>query len=129
MAESYEHISVDRRDGIAILKVTTKRISEYEAAGELRKELIDAFDKEGVSQAIVDMADLETMSSVGYGPFVSLRLHVTNAGGRVVLCNLSEFINQVFTTARLLINPGSTGSRFESADTLEDAIRMLTSGD
>ena len=126
MAAAYQHIAVERRDDIAILKLVTSRITEYEVAGELRKELIDAFDKEGGSKAVVDMAGLETMSSVGYGPFVSLRLHATNAGGRVVLCNLSEFINQVFTTARLLINPGSTGSRFESADTLEDAIQMLS---
>jgi len=126
MSAPFQHLIVECRDDIAILKVITKRITEYDVAVELGKELVDAYDSRGVSKAIVDMASLETMSSVGYGPFVSLRLHVTNAGGRVVLCNLSDFIKEVFTTARLLINPGSTGSRFESADTLADAIQLLS---
>ena len=100
MSESYEHITVERRGDVAILKIITKRIAEYDVAGALRDELIAAYDSQGVSQAIVDLAELEVMSSVGYGPFVSMRLHVTNNQGRVVLCNLSDFISEVFTTAR-----------------------------
>ena len=66
-----------------------------------------------------------TILSVGIMPFLSVNRRVRQQQGRMVLCNLSDFVHQVFTTTRLLINPGSQSSPFEWAKTREQAIDML----
>jgi anti-anti-sigma regulatory factor len=74
----------------------------------------------------VDLSQLEYMSSVGYGPFISLRAAILDAGGQLVLCGLSKVIKEMFETTRLLINPRSPGSLFEVADTVPSAVARLS---
>jgi anti-anti-sigma regulatory factor len=68
------------------------------------------------------------MSSVGYGPLISLRGRIREAGGRLILCNLTGVVKEMFEATRLLINPNSPKSLFEFTDTLDQAVAALMSG-
>jgi anti-anti-sigma factor len=125
MSNSYDQIEATTRDRVLIVKVVATRITEFELAQSLGREMVQAFKESNSSHAIVDLENLAMMSSVGYGPFVDLLINVRNSGGRVVLCKMSEIIEEVFTATRLLINPRSTKSRFEFAPTVEEAMELL----
>jgi anti-anti-sigma factor len=71
------------------------------------------------------MGKVVYMSSVGYGPLISLRGYLRETGGRLVLCQLSPVVKEMFETTRLLINPQSPKSLFEFAESLDKAVAML----
>ena len=94
-------------------------------ARAMEKELVAAVTDEPPAKVVVDMGKLEFLSSVGYMPFISLRKRVRSNGGKIVLCQLSEVVKEIFESTRLLINPQSPKSMFDFADTLEDAVAMF----
>jgi len=126
MPSRYEHVSTKESGRVLILTVELARISEYDLAEAMGKELIDAALQHPSPQVVVDMSKLQYMSSVGYGPFISLRARVQEGGGRLVLCSLSPVIKQLFEATRLLINPHSPGSLFEFTDTVPAAVALLS---
>ncbi len=124
MSEPYRHISVDSDQGVLVLTILETRLNEFELAEGIGKEMIDAVSKCDTKKVVVNMKNIEYMASVGYKPFLSLRRNVIDSGGRLLLCNLSQFIADVFNAPRL-INPKSESSLFQAADTLSDAIAMF----
>ena len=50
--------------------------------------------------------------------------------GRIVLCNMTDFIHKVFSAKRLLLRSKNNGNvAFESAATLNDALALLATDD
>ena len=127
MLEQYHHITVDQDQGVLILTVLDARIDQFEAAEQMGRELIEAASGVDAKKVAVDMRHLQYMSSVGYGPFLSLHRRLSDSGGQLILCNLSEVIHEVFNSTRLLINPKSKASVFRAVDSLETAIEQLNS--
>ena len=127
MSNSYRYISANRCQAAVVLTIELKRVDEYEIAEAMGKELIAAARQDVEADVVVDMQNLEFMSSVGYGPFISLRRHVVDSGRRLVLCNLCKLLRQMFETTRLLISPQHPKALFDFTDTVEDAMKTLSS--
>jgi stage II sporulation protein AA (anti-sigma F factor antagonist) len=125
MSNSYRHLTATETDGIDVLTLALERIESYETAEAMGRELIAAVQDKQSPRIVVDMGKLVYMSSVGYGPLISLRSYIREAGGRLVLCELSPVVKEMFETTRLLINPQSPKSLFEFVDSREKAIAML----
>jgi anti-anti-sigma factor len=125
MPGTFRHISVREDRGVLILTLALERISSYEVAEAMGRELIDAVREKTAPKVVVDMSKLTYMSSVGYGPLITLRSRVRAEGGRIILCGLSGVVKDVFEATRLLINPHSPKSLFEFTDTLDQAITLL----
>jgi anti-anti-sigma factor len=125
MAGTFRHISSRESRGVLILAMELQRISSYELAEAMGCELLDAVEGRPTPKVVVDLTKLVYMSSVAYGPLITLRSRVREAGGRLVLCGLSGVVKEVFEATRLLINPQSPKSLFEFTDTLDDAIALL----
>jgi anti-sigma B factor antagonist len=125
MTTSFRNISAHESSGILILTIELKRISSYELAEGMGRELIDAVLGRQSPKVVVDLSKVEYMSSVGYGPLISLRGRVRDSGGRLILCGLSGVLKEMFEATRLLINPNSPKSLFEFTDTLDSALALL----
>jgi anti-anti-sigma factor len=125
MASAYRHISARKDGDVLILAIALKRVASYESAEAMGRELIEAVQAEGAKKVVVDLSRVEYMSSVGYGPLISLRGWVRQAGGRLVLCGLSTVVYQMFEATRLLINPHSPQSLFEFTGTIQSAVEIL----
>ncbi|MEW6050211.1 MAG: STAS domain-containing protein [Candidatus Zixiibacteriota bacterium] len=67
---------------------------------------------------IVDLARVEWMNSVGLGMLISALTTVKNAGGRLVLANITK-IESVLTITRLI-------SVFEHYDSRAEALKAFT---
>ncbi len=68
-------------------------------------EMVDAINRvrtEGYRYVIIDMKNLEFISSSGVGSILSSVEALREAGGDIVLCNISEGIRNVFQVLDLL---------------------------
>ena len=66
---------------------------------------------------VVDLADVDWMNSVGLGMLISALTTVKNAGGRLVLANITK-IESILTITRLI-------SVFEHYDSRDEAIKSF----
>jgi anti-anti-sigma factor len=127
MTEAYQHIQVDEVPEVLVMTVKDEKIDDWDQAQAIKHELLDATDKAAATKVIVDMRNIKLLTSAGYVPFLSLRRVLQKRSGRIVMCNLTDFVNEVFSTTRMLINPSSRTATFEWAPTREDAIALLRS--
>ena len=126
MSKLYEHISVSSDQDVLVLTIIPNRVTDFGLAEAMGRELTDSTQQQQATKVIVDMGNVSFLSSVGYGPLVSLRAYVRQQGGRMVLCNLNAVVKETFDATRLLINPRSPNSMFEFADDLEKAIALVS---
>ena len=124
MTSSSRHISVREDGGVLILTIELQRISTYELSEAIGRELIEAVKGLESPKVVVNLGKVEYMSSVGYGPLITLRSRVRDSGGRLILCRLSGVVKEMFEATRLLINPSSPKSLFEFTDSLDDAVAL-----
>jgi anti-anti-sigma factor len=125
MNAAFQHITAHEDAGVLVLTVMQERIHGYDLAEALGSELIAAARQRPKGDVIVDLRRVEQMSSVGFGPFISLRGRVREGGGRLVLCGLRPTIFDLFQATHLLINPSQPRSLFLVADTVADAGALL----
>ncbi|HUV30579.1 MAG TPA: STAS domain-containing protein [Acidobacteriota bacterium] len=69
------------------------------------------------SHIVLDLAKVEWMNSVGLGMLISALTTVKNAGGRLVLANITK-IESILTITRLI-------TVFEHYDSREEAIKSF----
>ena len=125
MSSSFRHVNVSETENVVVLTLQLQRIDSYETAEAMGGELVAAVRGKPTPLVVLDMSQLVYMSSVGYGPLISLRAFIREAGGRLILCQLAPVVKEMFETTRLLINPQSPKSLFEFADSREKALAML----
>ncbi|UCD65137.1 MAG: STAS domain-containing protein [Candidatus Zixiibacteriota bacterium] len=68
-------------------------------------------------QVVVDLGKVETMGSVGLGMLISAFSTVTNAGGRMVLANITRIENLIAMTRLNTV--------FQSYDSLDEAVKSF----
>ncbi|UCE23656.1 MAG: STAS domain-containing protein [Candidatus Zixiibacteriota bacterium] len=69
---------------------------------------------------IIDLGKIELMSSVGLGMLISSLTTVKNAGGRMVLANITRIQNLIAITRLNTV--------FESYDSVEQAVESFNKG-
>jgi anti-anti-sigma factor len=98
------------------------RLWDEKPCAELRNELIAAVAETGAKKIVLDMSNVESVSSVAFRPLLSLRRVVEDSGARMVLCGLSELVAEVFHATRLLISGHSSVAPFEARPDLPSAL-------
>src|SRR5262245_8815860 len=126
MPDSYEYIATSHHLGVLVVMLQIANVREYDVSKAIERELIQAAENDPSKDVIVDFERMEYMSSVGYLPFVGLQASVHTRGGRVVFCNQAANIKEMFAATRLLINPRSPKAPFQYAETLAEALALLT---
>lgn len=82
-------------------------------AGELESTMVPIIN-DGTSQLIIDFAELEYISSAGLRVLLLGAKLTKKAGGKVVLCQLRDFIREIFEIAGFM-------PIFTVTDTCEEA--------
>ena len=127
MTDAYQHIAVDDVPGVLVMTLNDEKIDDWDVAQAIKRELLDATSKAAATNVIVDMRNIRMLTSSGYVPFLSLRRELHQRSGRIVMCNLTDFVKEVFFTMRMLIDPSSRTATFEWVPTRDDAIALLSS--
>ncbi|MBC8351025.1 MAG: STAS domain-containing protein [Planctomycetes bacterium] len=128
MSGPYRHIEARTTDGILVLTVEVEQVKDFTISEEMRYELVHAVKSRDSKRIILDLRNMTFMTSLACVAFIGVRQAMKDVEGRVVLCNMTEFIHKVFTAKRLLVRSKSNGNvAFESAASLDEAISMLSS--
>ena len=101
------------QDGVVVLEVSGKIMGGEESTMFHGK--IHEYISSKQTNIIVDLAKVDWMNSVGLGMLISALTTVKNAGGRLVLANITK-IESILTITRLI-------SVFEHYDSRDEAIK------
>lgn len=124
----YRHITPTTEQGVLILSVELDEVKDYIRAEELKYELSHAVRGAKTNQVVLDLHKMEFMTSLACVAFIGVKHAVRERQGRLILCNMSEFIHKVLSAKRLLSPSQANGHvAFEQAPTLKAAIAMLNS--
>ena len=122
------YLSSRTEQGVLVLTLTQPQLRGDALAHALRRVLQDAVDEAGALQVVLDFHRVTTLSSEALRPLLSLRRHLRMAGGRLVLCNLSPAVGEVFhATRQISVDRVSTGA-FEVCPDVPSAIASLAGG-
>jgi len=100
---------------IAVIDVSGKIMGGEETT--LFHGKIHEYIQQNKKNIIIDLSKVDWMNSVGLGMLISALTTVKNAGGRLVLANISK-IESILTITRLI-------SVFEHYDTREEALKAI----
>jgi anti-anti-sigma factor len=118
-------INVRIHEDITVVTVLVARIDDQEQSSALRDELESAI-REGKNQKIViDLRNVEYMTSVGVVPLAAARRAAEEFGGRIVLCNLNDLVAKVLTVTQLIVETRAHVRHFAVSEDIEAAFRLL----
>src|SRR5205807_3852 len=108
------------RDGVTVITVTADQIREADQAYGLRDEILAILNASQPSCLVLDLGELSFIGSIGFLAFLGVRRHL--AGGRIVICNMSGPVHDMFAVCQLISSDPAKKTPFEAAATLEAAI-------
>ena len=127
MSGPYRHIGAKVTDGVLVLTVEVEQVKDYVVAEELRFELVHAVKRSETKSYVLDLRNMTFITSLACVAFIGLKHAARDADGRLILCNMSDFIQKVFNAKRLLSPSQQTGSvAFEYTETLQEAMERLS---
>jgi anti-anti-sigma factor len=122
----YRHITATTEQGVLVLAVDLTEVKDFMIAEELRYELLHAVKRSSSKKFIIDLRNMTFMTSLAFVAFIGVKHGVREIDGRLILCNMTDFIRKVFNAKRLLSPGAQTGNvAFEEAETLALAIERM----
>lgn len=108
-------ISEDRRTGAVVLALSGKL--DAMTAKTFEDKIMAEIDS-GDRRFVIDLSQLEYVSSSGLRVFLLAAKRLHSAGGKIVLCSLKEHVRQVFDFAGFSSILSLYGSRDEALKAL-----------
>jgi anti-sigma B factor antagonist len=121
----FRHIACRQDDNILIIAFTDADFQGDQLADEVRRELLAALAQYGVSKMVLDFAAVRFLTSTAFRPLLSLHRKLQEQKGRMVFCNLSDNLAEVFVVTRLISTTRSSTAPFEQARDVADAVARL----
>src|SRR5262245_8212998 len=107
-----------------VVTVLLDQLREAKTAYELRDEMIGQINQAQPRGIVVDLVNVTFIGSIGFLAFLGVRRHLS--GGRIVLCNLSDPIREMFSVCRLIATDSNKAAPFETAGTIDEALARLS---
>ncbi len=89
-----------------------------EETDELKNVLNQFGDKDG-SKVVLNLNDVSYLNSTALGVLISAHAHYVKKEGKIVLCNVSKSLENIFVITKLTLV-------FDIAETLEEAISLIS---
>jgi anti-anti-sigma factor len=119
------HLTTRTTDGIWVLTFRDSQLHGDELAEALRQELLALVTESGAKKMVLDLRNVQYLSSVAFRPLLSLRRKLVDTGGQMVLCNLSPEVEEVFHAVRLISTSRSSPAPFDVQPDVPAAIAHL----
>jgi anti-sigma B factor antagonist len=110
-------IKLEKQIGGTIMHLSGKFIGGEET-DEL-KSLLSELAEKGENKLIINLADVTYLNSTALGVLIASHANFTKREGKIVLCNVSKSIENIFVITKLSLV-------FNIADNLEEAINSLS---
>lgn len=106
-----------------VVHVLVEQVRDTSVAYRLRDEIVEQIKRLKPVSAVVDLSKTNFVGSVGFLAFLGVRRELP--GGRIVLCNLSETIREMFAICKLIATDANQTAPFEVAPNQELALVKL----
>ncbi len=107
---------------VLVIEILAKQIRDPDTSYALRDEMVTIFDSAKTDDIVLDFQHVTFVGSIGFLAFLALRRRLTS--GRIVICNVSDSIRQVFEICRLTSKDPSVASPFLVEDSLKLALEQ-----
>jgi anti-anti-sigma factor len=111
-------------NGNLVVSILEDQIREAAVAYRLRDEIIGLIDQQKPANIVLELANVKFIGSVGFLAFLGVRRHL--GGGRIILCNLSDAVRDVFSVCRLIPTQTNSAAPFEVANDAAAALAQLS---
>ena len=106
----HRHYKVSQDQGVHVMELTLPIVVDPSDFDKLNDAIGDATDSAGAERWVLDLHSVEYVGSALLGLLVNLRQRIKSAGGKLVLCGLSDHVNKALQTCSLhnlfTITPG-----------------------
>ena len=106
-----------------VVTILTAQLRDAQIAYKLRDDIIGLIGDSQPAGVVLDLSKVAFIGSVGFLSFLGVRRHLK--GGRIVLCNLSDPIRDMFGVCRLITTDANAVAPFETAKSVADVLASL----
>jgi anti-sigma B factor antagonist len=111
------------QDGdILIVTFHRPQLTDEDNLEQMGEELFRFVEKDQHRRIVLNLAMVTFVTSSVLGKWISLHRKIARNSGAMVLCDLQPNVREILDASRLL-------TYFNSADTIDDACRMLNAPD
>jgi len=98
----YRYLKTKSEQGVLVVTLTPSRLEGDTMAQSLVDETQAAVSHADAKKVVLDLEHVEYLTSANFRPLLALRKKLKEVGGRMVLCNLSPVVVEIFQTTRLI---------------------------
>jgi anti-anti-sigma factor len=124
MSEPLTHLTCP----VVVIQFTVPEVKGDDLADEVREQCLSLYRNSQALNVVLDFSGVTYLSSAGFRPLLSLQRTVRQRGGRLVLCNLDQKVEEIFSTVRLISTVGSSRATFEVQPDVPTAMVSLYRG-
>ncbi len=111
----HKHLAIEACGDVTVVRFRESWINDFFQITELGQELYALVACEKHRKLVLDLSNVEFISSAVLGKLISLNSRVTAHGGSLVLCGLKSQIREVLFTCKL-------DSLFQIKSSLSEAV-------
>jgi hypothetical protein len=116
----FRHVTSSTDASSLVVSIKDQNLREGLVCNALRDELLAAIDSAKTDNLVLDLSSVEFIGSDGLLVFLAARRRM--AGGRIVLCGMSENIRGVFCVCGLLSPDPAKAGPFEESLSVQTAL-------
>ncbi len=94
-------LEVESIGDITVVNFVDRKILDEQNIQIIGEQLFSLVDEDGKKKLLLNFSNVEYLSSAALGKLITLNKKVSSAGGRLILCNISEDILEVFEITKL----------------------------
>ena len=125
MTENSQYLTSRYEQGILVLEVLPTMLNDESLVFGLRDEIVSAIRGSKSDDVIINMKNVEYLTSIALLPFVGIRGAAEQRGGRVVLCEPTHIVGDVLSVSQLIVESRDHARHLQMAGSLESAIALL----
>lgn len=107
---------------VLVVEVLPEQLRDFSVVQSLREGVIAAIEETNVKHVIMDLSRVKHLGSVAFLAFLAIRRQ--SGIDRIVLCGLSEFVQELFRMCKLIASSGGKSAPFEQAATRAEALKL-----
>ena len=116
---SANHFTCAADSGAVVVTFLHQQLTDEDNIEQLGEALYALLEKDAQSRIILDLSQLDFVTSAVLGKFITLHRRLHRQGGALVLCSLQPNVRETLRASRLL-------DYFQTADSVDSAKTVLT---
>ena len=116
------YVKQNVQDEVLVLTPQIDQLRDSDVCYSIRDEMTAAVTDTVPQRVVIDMRNVNFVSSIGILAFLNLRRAIPPTGQRIVFCNLSPQLHGMFRLCRLISDNPEDSSPFAAVETLESAL-------